>query len=72
MKQRIELGYVAIYPNGDAYTGCLYQAGAKVYKSEKMARASVRNHRDAKGQPIKYDFVPAFIEIEVPNAANQS
>ena len=61
MKRRIELGIVAIDPQGRPHTGSLYSAGAKVYKTEGMARAAVSRHN----RKDNYSFVPAFVEIEM-------
>ena len=56
---RIELGYVAMdEQTGTVWAGSLYSGGAKVYRTEKVARASVKNHTNT-----TYVFLPAFIEV---------
>jgi hypothetical protein len=65
LKQRIEIGFVALRQDGGFSTGVHGGSGPKIYKTENLARAAVRNHKDQKTrQPISYEFVPAFIEIE--------
>lgn len=55
------IGVVAIdRKTGKPSSGSHYTAGAKVYKSEPMARAAVRYKEESRGD--EYDFVPAFIE----------
>ena len=57
---RIELGYVAInVQTNKATSGAYYSAGAKVYKSEAVARAATR-HRH---KPKDLIFVKAYAEI---------
>jgi hypothetical protein len=72
LKQRIEIGFVVIMPNGKPHTG-VHHAGPKVYKTRNLADAAVRNRKDEKGKFIQYEIVPAFVEIEagVPDG-NQS
>ena len=66
MKQKIEIGFVALRQDGNYSTGVHGGSGPKIYKTENLARAAVRNHKDLKTRkPIQYEFVPAFIEIEV-------
>ena len=57
---RIELGYIALdEQTGRVHTGSLYSGGAKVYKSEGMARAAVKE----RSKLTSYKFFPAFIEV---------
>jgi hypothetical protein len=58
MKQRIEIGFVALRPDGLCHNG-VHHAGPKIYKTENLARAAVRKHG------VPYEFFPAFIEIDV-------
>ena len=60
MKERIEIGTVAINELGEPYTGGKYSAGAKVYKSEPLAKAALKHSHDI----TKFKFLPAFIEID--------
>lgn len=60
MKERIELGTVAINEFGEPYAGGQYSSGAKVYGSEAMARAALSRAHDIN----KYKFLTAFVEIE--------
>jgi hypothetical protein len=60
MKERIELGTVAINEFGEPYAGGQYSSGAKVYGSEAMARAALSRAHDVS----KYRFLPAFVEID--------
>lgn len=58
---RIELGTVAILKKDlRAHTGAQYSAGAKVYKSEALARAALKGGRHNLNN---YVFVPAYAEI---------
>ena len=58
--ERIELGWVAIQKKTKkATSGAYYSAGAKVYKTEAVARAATRRH-DQKN----LIFAKAFAEIE--------
>lgn len=58
---RLYLGYVAIdKKNNVARTGPLYTAGAKVYKSEAMARAAV----GYSGRSVdEYHFLPCYVDL---------
>ena len=56
----IPLGFV-ILVNGVPHTGHAYTAGAKVYKSEKMARAAIKGHNYLASEVV--EFVPAFAEV---------
>lgn len=58
---RIELGWVAML-DGKPHTGHAYTAGAKVYKTENMARAALKFYKE---QNI-YTFVKAYAEIPGP------
>jgi hypothetical protein len=57
MKQRIEIGFVALRPDGRCHGG-VHHAGPKIYKTLNLAKAAVRKHG------VEYEFFPAFIEVE--------
>lgn len=57
-EMKIVIGVVAVDKKfGKPHTGAAYSAGAKVYKSEKMARSA------RKRNPDDYDYVPAYIDL---------
>lgn len=57
---QLKIGVVAISKkDGTPHPGGYYQSGAKVYSSEKMARAALRCSHD----PENYLYVPAIAEI---------
>jgi hypothetical protein len=61
MSNRIQLGVVAIRKDKmKAHPGSYHSAGAKVYKSEPMARVAINNSHNADD----YLFLPAYAEIE--------
>lgn len=58
---RIPLGYVAIHKKDKtASTGTMYSAGAKVYKSEAMAKSAMRRQGTD-----RFYYVPAFADIPI-------
>ena len=60
MKERIEIGTVAINEFGEPYHGGKYSAGAKVYKSPAGAKAALSHSHDI----TKFQFLPCFVEID--------
>ena len=60
MKERIEIGTVAIDYLGRPYTGGKYSAGAKVYKTAPLAKAALGHSHDI----TKFQFLSCFIEID--------
>ena len=64
MTQKIQIGFVALRPDGICHSG-VYNAGPKIYKTENLAKAAIRTHKDHQGISIEYEIIPAFIEIEV-------
>jgi hypothetical protein len=57
--KRLELGYVAIVLKNNKATSGAYTAGAKVYKSEAMARSATR----FRYKPNEIMFAKAYAEI---------